>query len=268
MSANLLLLFLVFLDWLITPGPGNIVIERQVAERLSLLNQHPVKIVIRNHSRANLTLHWRDTVPLSFELEAATMSDGSGMAEGGSSLLGHYTVKPLKRGQYFFQDVHVRYRSLLGFWERAVISPLKAEVRVYPSVVDVRRYHLLARANRLDLLGLRQLRIKGTAEFESLREYKRGDDVRLLDWKATARRSKLIVRNQQAERNQTILVLLDSGRLMNAEEKNVSKLDLAINATLLLTHVALSRGDRIGLCAFSHRAHTWVAPAPRCISCS
>src|SRR5262249_57233266 len=100
-------------------------------------------------------------------------------------------------------------------------------------------------------------------EFESLREYAFGDDVRQLDWKATARRARLIVRNQEAERNQTVLLLLDCGRLMNATEDGVSKLDHAVNAALLLAHVALARGDRVGLCTFSSGVHAWLAPGAR-----
>jgi uncharacterized protein (DUF58 family) len=105
------------------------------------------------------------------------------------------------------------------------------------------------------------VRLRGGAwEFESLRDYVRGDDARLLDWKATARRRKLIVRNQEAERNQTVLLLLDCGRLMNAEVDGIAKLDYAVNTALMLAHVALSRGDRVGLCTFSHRVHAWVEP--------
>ena len=100
----------------------------------------------------------------------------------------------------------------------------------------------------------------GSTEFESLRDYASGDDVRQLDWKATARRARLIVRNQEAERNQTVLLLLDCGRLMNATEDGVAKLDHAVNTALLLAHVALARGDRVGLCTFSGKVHAWLAP--------
>jgi uncharacterized protein (DUF58 family) len=260
LALYVFLVLLVILDWLITPSPKVLSAERLVASRLSLLHLQTVQIIIRNQSRTRLQVRWRDTTPLSFDVEAPASSVGTRLLPCLGTLTGEYAIQPRKRGQYFFGDLHLRYLSLFGFWERSTVRPMAAEVRVYPSVAGLERYHLLARANRLDLLGVRLLRLKGAAEFESLREYQRGDDVRLLDWKATARRSKLIVRNQQAERNQTILVLLDCGRLMNAEENGVSKLDLAINATLLLAHVALSRGDRIGLCAFSHRPHVWVSP--------
>jgi uncharacterized protein (DUF58 family) len=100
----------------------------------------------------------------------------------------------------------------------------------------------------------------GHAEFESLRDYVRGDDARLIDWKATARRGRPIVQDQRPERNQTVLLLVDCGRLMNAEAAGASKLDHAVNAALLLAHVALTRGDRVGLCTFSHEVHAWLEP--------
>jgi uncharacterized protein (DUF58 family) len=110
-------------------------------------------------------------------------------------------------------------------------------------------------------MGIRRVKLRGgSTDFESLREYAIGDDVRQLDWKATARRGRLIVRNREAERNQTVLLLIDCGRLMNATEKGVSKLDHAVNAALLLAHVCLARGDRVGLCTFSGKVHAWLVP--------
>ena len=111
---------------------------------------------------------------------------------------------------------------------------------------------------------MRRVRIRGGAwEFESLRDYAIGDDIRTIDWKATARHSRLIVRNHQAERNQTLIILMDSGRLMNAEVEGVGKIESAMTAALILAKVALHRGDRVGLCTFSNRVHNWVAPRAR-----
>jgi len=133
--------------------------------------------------------------------------------------------------------------------------------RAYPGLAELHRYHLLARAGRLEAIGLRRERLRGSAwEFESLREYAFGDDTRLIDWKATARRRKTIVRNQESERNQTVLLLVDHGRLMNAEVDGILKLDHAVSGALLLAHVALTRGDRVGLCTFSSAVHAWVPP--------
>jgi uncharacterized protein (DUF58 family) len=170
-------------------------------------------------------------------------------------------VWPKARGRYEWGDVYVRYRSLLGFWERGRQAAAAAPADVFPNLESIERYHLLARSNRLDVLGIRQVKVRGgSSEFESLREYAFGDDTRKLDWKATARRSRLIVRNEQPERNQTVLLLVDCGRLMNAEVDGVAKLDHAVNTALLLAHVALARGDRVGLCTFSHKVHDWLAP--------
>ncbi|HEX4611325.1 MAG TPA: DUF58 domain-containing protein, partial [Urbifossiella sp.] len=119
----------------------------------------------------------------------------------------------------------------------------------------------LARSDRLAALGIRRVRFKGgSTEFESLREYTPGDDVRQVDWMATARRGRLTVRHREAERNQTVLLFVDCGRLMNATEGGTSKLDFAVDAALLLAHVALARGDRVGLCAFSGKVHAWLVP--------
>ena len=182
------------------------------------------------------------------------------MAAGGEARW-EYRVRPRTRGAFAWGPIHLRYRSPLGLWEGQKTVPAAGQAHVYPNLVALHHYHLLARANRLESLGIRKVRARGSNwEFESLRDYTQGDDVRLIDWKATARRRKMIVRNQEAERNQTVLLLIDSGRLMNAEVDGVAKLDHAVNTALMLAHVALVRGDRVGLCTFSYQVHTWVAP--------
>src|SRR6185295_17006205 len=134
-------------------------------------------------------------------------------------------------------------------------------VKVYPDVQAVRAYELLARQDR-DPSGLRASRRRGgESEFERLREYRRGDEYRAIDWKATARRQKLIAREYQLESNQTILFLLDAGRLMTAETKGLSLFDHALNATLMLAHVAARGGDRVGLLTFSDEIKSFAPPA-------
>lgn len=259
LAADTFVLLVALADLAITPRPGVISVRRVVPGRVSLLNRQTVLLDIRNDSPLKLWVRVRDTLPAAFQAVSGSSTCETAVP-GHSAARCEYAIMPAKRGQYFLREIHIRYFSLLGFWERARLEEATQEVRILPSVADIERYHLLATANRLDLLGIRPVRLRGSSEFESLRDYAVGDDVRLLDWKATARRGKLIVRNQQVERNQTILVLVDSGRLMSAEENGVSKLDHAVNAALLLAHVGLSRGDRVGLCTFSHRPHAWVPP--------
>jgi uncharacterized protein (DUF58 family) len=256
--VNMALLIAAVADWLLTPGPQVIDVVRTVPERMSVLSEQDVILQIRNRSLVRLQVRVRDTVPESFRADAEEVS---GVVAAGGEARWRYGARPLTRGRFAWGPLHVRYRSRFGLWERQKVVRARAEARVYPSLVDLERYHLLARADRLEVLGIRRIRVRGGAwEFESLRDYSPGDDVRLIDWKATARRRKPIVRNQEAEKNQTVLLLVDSGRLMNAEVDGVAKLDHAVNTALLLAHVALARGDRVGLCTFSHKVHAWVAP--------
>src|SRR6185295_368218 len=134
-------------------------------------------------------------------------------------------------------------------------------VKVYPDVQAVRAYELLARQDR-DPSGLRASRRRGgESEFERLREYRRGDEYRAIDWRATARRQKLIAREYQLESNQSILFLLDAGRLMTAEAHGLSLFDHALNATLMLSHVAARAGDRVGLLAFADAVKSYAPPS-------
>jgi uncharacterized protein (DUF58 family) len=257
-AFDLMLVAAALLDWLLTPGGGSLEAIRFTPDRLSVLSEQTVLICVRNHSKTRLRVRLRDTAPENFDQSAVEVT---GIVPASGETRFDYRVRPRTRGAFDWGPIHLRYRSLLGFWEGRKEVSAPAQTRVYPSLAALNRYHLLAKANRLDALGIRKLRVRGSAwEFESLRDYARGDDVRLIDWKASARRRKTIVRNQEAERNQTVLLLIDSGRLMNAEVDGVAKLDHAVNAALILAHVALARGDRVGLCTFSHKVRAWVAP--------
>ncbi len=260
LACDCVLVAAALLDWLLTPGPDRVEMQRVLPERVSVLQEHAVTLIVRNRSGAALQVRLRDGVPEAFRPDVEELS-GVVAAHGETRLA--YEARPLVRGHFTWGPISLRYRSVLGLWERQKVLAAPGAVRVYPNLAALSRYFLLARAHKLESLGIHQVRQRGSAwEFESLRDYVRGDDTRLIDWKATARRRKLITRNQEAERNQTVLLLLDSGRLMNAEEDGVAKLDHAVNTTLLLAHVALSRGDRVGLCTFSSRVHAWVPPRP------
>lgn len=260
LTVDLLLAGAAFLDWVLTPGPKALEATRIAPSRMSVFADHAVALLVRNRFRLPLHVRLRDTVPDALR---TAIEELSGTVPAGGETRLEYRVQPVRRGRFAWGPIHLRYRSLLGLWELSKTLHPAEEVRVYPNLAALQRYQLLAQTNRLEVLGIRKIRQRGGSwEFESLREYTNGDDVRLIDWKATARRRKPIVRNQEAERNQTILILLDSGRLMNAEVDGLAKLDHAVNTALMLSHIALARGDRVGLCTFSHKVHTWVAPRP------
>jgi uncharacterized protein (DUF58 family) len=148
----------------------------------------------------------------------------------------------------------------LGLWWRQLRIAAADDVRVYPDVRAVRTYELLARQNREALMA-RAARLRGgETEFERLREHLRDDPFRNIDWKATARRQKLIVREHQKERDQTVVCVLDAGRLMTAETQGLTHFDHALNATLMMGHVAARSGDQIGLVAFDHQIRAYLPP--------
>lgn len=257
-AADAAVLLLAAVDLAVTPRPAAVRAARLAPDRMSVGHPGRVGVRVTNDSRAWLRVRVREAVPLG--LGGGDVDLGGSVAPDGEARW-EYVVTPPARGRFEWGPIDLRYRSLLGLWEIGKREPAASAARVYPSLDLLEKYHLLARSNRLAALGIRRMRLRGgSTEFESLREYAAGDDVRQLDWKATARRARLIVRNQEAERNQTILLVVDKGRLMNATEGGVSKLDHAVSAALLLAHVALARGDRVGLCTFSGKVNAWLPP--------
>ncbi len=258
LAANLVILAVALLDLWLAAKPGTISASRRAPSRWFVLKTETVTVRVVNSSRQALTVHLIDDSPARVRDAAPTLAVRVGPSGENEAT---YQLTPLSRGRQTFGALHLRYASPLGLWDIGRTVPAAANMDVYPNLALLDHYRLLAIADRTETTDARTIRRLGaSAEFESLREYAFGDDTRKLDWKATARRGRLIVRQERAERNQTVLLLIDSGRLMNAEEDGVSKLDHAINAALLLAHVALSRGDRVGLCAFSHKVHAWLAP--------
>lgn len=171
-----------------------------------------------------------------------------------------YKVVPSRRGQYALGDHWVRHRSPLGLWIRQLRIRSQDGVRVYPDVQAVRAYDLMAKQNRENQM-VRATRLRGgESEFECLREYTRDDEFRSIDWRATASKRKLITRQYQLERNQSVMFALDCGRLMTARTDGLPLFDHALNAALMLGHVAVRAGDNVGLFTFSDRVHTYVAP--------
>ena len=172
----------------------------------------------------------------------------------------NYHLVPSRRGAHPLGDLWVRALSPLGLWKRQLRIPAAQTVRVYPDLQAVRIYEKLVREARDERFTRVVRRKGGESEFERLREYTRDDDVRRIDWKATARKGIVIAREFQLERNQNIVFLLDLGRLMTAETQGLSHLDHALNATLMLSHVSVRAGDHVGLAAFDTSLRTFVAP--------
>lgn len=172
-----------------------------------------------------------------------------------------YEVTPTRRGKRAFGSVGVRYGSWLGFVDRQERLAAEAHVDVYPDVHAARALDMLRRQGRQDA-RLGSLRVRGgDTEFERLRPYQRGDEVRHIDWRASARRDDPTVRQYQAESNQNVVFAIDVGRAMRNDSEGLTSVDHALNAALLAADVALRGGDNAGLMTFDDAPRTWVKPS-------
>ncbi len=249
---------LVVADVRATPRAGEIEITRELPERLSIGVANTVVLGVANRSRFVANLRVRETPPSGFAGERAIGPITLPAREESSFSL---AFTPPARGSYVFGDVGVRAIGPLGLGGRQLTIPLTEECRVYPDITAVRRYALLARRGALLDTGIKAIRYAGVGtEFESLREYRDGDSYRDIDWKATARRGTPVIRRFEVERSQTIVIAIDTGRLMTPVVDGLSKLDRAINAALLLSYLAVETGDLIGLLVFGRDVVRYLPP--------
>jgi uncharacterized protein (DUF58 family) len=249
---------LIAYDHLYSRRRAIVEIERRVEDKLSLGTENVVTLHARNRCGWTLALVVKDDPPGDFVTESRTFAQS--LPPYDTAAVSYHT-RPLARGRYSFGDLHVRGRTLLGLsqWQRRF--PAAREVAVYPNLLEVRRYQLLARADRLRQAGFRATRRLGQGTvFESLREYTPDDDYRSIDWKATARRHYPISRQYETERSQTVILMLDAGRMMTTLIGDLSRLDYALNAALMLAYVAVERDDAVGLIAFADEVKAFVPP--------
>ncbi len=245
-------------DNLLSRRASEVEARRRVDEKLSLGTENRVDIELYNRSRRALLLLVKDDAPVAFHTPQRQFS--LRLASYETRRLAYQTV-PQGRGDYQFGDIHIRGRTTLAlsWWQRRI--PAEQEVKVYPDLLQVHRYELLARKAHLQQVGFRLLRRHGEGtEFESLRDYVPDDDFRDIDWKASARRNKPITRSYQIERSQNLILMIDAGRMMCAQLDGMSKLDYAINAALMLAYVATRQDDAVGLTVFADTVHSFVPP--------
>lgn len=257
-AYDLALLALAAVDLLASVRPRQVHVERLLPRRLSLGEANPVGWRVRHEGEHPLTVWLTDDLPPELRVEPAVLTAVL-RPRSTAELLVHVT--PTARGRYELGDTHLRYRTRLGLLRRQARLPRRDEVKVYPNVRNLARYELAARRNRLRALGLTAVKQRGRGRiFESLRDYVRGDSTTDIAWKASARRQRLTVRNFEDDRSQSIVLVLDCGRLMTTLVDDLSRLDHAINACLLLTYVAVKQGDYIGLVAFHDTVTAYVPP--------
>lgn len=289
---NALLMFAWLRDLRHLPQPGQLEVSRAWLEPLSQGAEASVTLKVHNQLKVTLEVTLEDDLPpsLGFDLRSGVPRLQI-QAPAGSSACATYSIRPIERGDTQVGRVFLRYRTPLKLAERWASADLKQSVRVYPNLQESKRHTLYLIRSRQIELERRLKRQPGVGrEFESLREYRDGDETRDVCWTATARRAKLIAKTYQVERSQSVLIVVDAGRLMLArvgpildfgrsildspmlatlpgrilpESKSkiqspksrvvLTKLDYAVNAALSLAQVALHAGDSVGLLAYGRR---------------
>ena len=232
-------------------------VSREVAPNLSVNREHEVVLRLRSGSQRALRVTVTDEVPdhclvcgLPVKLRL--------QARQGAEI--RYRLTPTHRGDGSFGGVICLVVSPFGLWQSRQIQPLIASVRVYPDFAAIAGYLELLSDRQTVRLGIKKSQRRGEGlEFHQLREYRSGDTLRQIDWKATSRRRELISREYEEERDQRVLFLIDSGRRMRARDQQLSHFDHALNAMLLLAYVALRQGDSVGLKLFGAE-RKWVPP--------
>jgi uncharacterized protein (DUF58 family) len=256
---DILLILLALADWLISRLPEELKVERDFGGRFAIGDSTEVYLKVSNNSPQDFTLYLKDEYPPALQLEGKREGRLKVEAQSAASLV--YELRPPKRGKFEFGKIGVRYLSRLKLVWCQTQTIEKQAVKVYPNMQRAREVELAALgAQSLIATNRRSIRRGEGRDFESLREYVRGDELRHLSWTATARRGKLVTRQYQIERDQTVLVALDAGRLMTGRIENESKFDSAIQATLSLMSAAMRGGDNIGVAVFGRKIKKFLPP--------
>jgi uncharacterized protein (DUF58 family) len=247
-----------FADLFTLPKQSAFAIDRETGRVASLRQSHPVHLIISNQSSRPYFVWVRDGAPEELRPEPAEFCF---RLAGRSRATATYQARSIRRGAFNLSLAHLRVRSRLGLWQRLLNYEVSSVIHVYPDMKQLSEYALLARTNRLNLLGVRRTRRIGQDnEFERLRDYTPDDNYKHIDWSSTARRRKLTVKDFQTNQSQRLIFLLDCGRMMTNLAGDLSLLDHSLNAMLMLSYVALSHGDSVGLLCFSDEIHGFVPP--------
>ena len=243
---------LVIVAWLIDLAslakPEQLAVKRSWRSPVALSMPSEVDLTLTNSSSKSISAVLIDNTPIQVKEEPVAIAIE---VRGRSESSGSYGICPRQRGDAKFGDCYVRYQGTMRIAERWVRARLEQTVTIYPNLDEAKRHSIYLLRSRQIAYEKRRTRLRGIGrEFESLREYRVGDEYRDICWTAAARRAKLVTRLYQIERSQTVWIVIDSGRLMRARVGGVSKLDQAVNSALSLAQVALYSGDRVGLIAY------------------
>jgi uncharacterized protein (DUF58 family) len=253
----LILIVFLFLDILILfLSKNGIEAGRITPEKFSNGDQNLVNVVIKNYYTFPVFAKIIDEIPFQFQVRNFEISR---KIKASSQDEINYELRPTERGEYFFGNLNIYISSPLRLVSRRFKFENGNMVPTYPSYIQLRKYDLIAFSNNLFQYGIKKIRRIGhSMEFEQIKEYVPGDDIRTLNWKATAKKNSLMINQFQDEKSQSVYMVIDKGRMMKMPFNGLSLLDYAINATLVLSNVILKKQDKVGMFAFSKKVENRV----------
>lgn len=234
--------------------------ERVLAERLSNGDENEIKIILTNNYAIKIVVKIIDELPFVFQIRDFEIN---AEIEKTTTKIFNYNVRPVKRGEYQFGVLNIYVSVLLNIVARRYRFEQNKTAAVYPSYIQMKKYQLMAVSDRLVEVGVKKIRRIGRSlEFEQIKEYVNGDDYRTINWKATARKKQLMVNHYVDEKSQQVYSIIDMGRTMKMPFDKMSLVDYAINASLVISNIALLKQDKVGIVAFNNKV-TSVLPAER-----
>ena len=235
--------------------------QRILPEKFSNGDQNPIRLIIENFYTLPISSRIIDEIPEQFQVRDFKIDK---KLEASSISEMEYELRPVARGEYHFGKLNVYASTVFGLIARRFSFNDKAMVPTYPSFMQLRKYNLLAISNNLHQFGVKKVRKLGhTMEFEQIKDYVIGDDLRTLNWKATAKRGVLMVNQYQDEKSQPVYSVIDKGRVMKMPFDGLTLLDYAINASLVISNIALKKQDKAGIFTFSKKVENRVVAERR-----
>jgi uncharacterized protein (DUF58 family) len=261
------LLFLVFLVFtvldimLLFTAKKGVNGLRTPPEKFSNGDQNPIHLSVENYYTFPVFIKIIDEIPVQFQVRNFSIER---KLDATSKAQLQYELRPTERGEYHFGKLNIYVTSVFGLIARRFSFNDEAMIPTYPSFIQLRKYDLIAISNNLDHYGIKKIRRIGhTMEFEQIKEYVLGDDLRTMNWKATAKSNQLMVNQFQDEKSQPVYSVIDKGRLMKMPFDGLSLLDYAINAALVISNVAIKKHDKAGIFTFSKKVENMVVAEKR-----
>ena len=238
-------------------NPG-IIGRRKTSARLSNGDENEIFVYIENYFSFKINIMLIDEIPHQFQIRDFKIM--LKLIPGENKTIS-YSLRPVKRGEYKFGNLNLFVSSPLNLIRKKFVFDGNKTVPVYPSFVQMRKYELLAISNRLTEAGIKKIRKIGrSTEFDQIRNYVNGDDYRIINWKATARKSELMVNHYIDEKSQQVYSVIDMGRIMKMPFNGMSLVDYAINSSLVISNIAIHKQDKAGIVTFSNKVGT-ILPA-------